>query len=171
MDQAQQPKPDTCTADKHRSPWPTWHRLSRGIKDTLCCVNMAVLLLETALWLKAGSFAKGRWWYQATNSVQNLVLHNTWPLALRLWGNGVLWHSLRHYLGQVQGVSLGFSIEPDSRASSSVACKTTAITSTSTLHSPALSEGSIISESSRSVFEHHLSFKHWGGQGKYPHFP
>lgn len=34
----------------------------------------------------------------------------------------VLWCSLGHYFGQVQGVTLGLSIEPDSRASSSVAC-------------------------------------------------
>lgn len=43
-------------------------------------------------------------------------------LATGLWGNMVSWCSRRHYFGQVPGVSLGFSIEPDSRARSSIAC-------------------------------------------------
>jgi len=46
---------------------------------------MAVLLLETAVRLKAGSFAKDRWWYQAENPIQNLVLHMPDPLH---WGCG-----------------------------------------------------------------------------------
>lgn len=41
--------------------------------------------------------------------------------ALRLWGNMVLWCSRRHHFGQVQGVSSGFSMKPDSRASGSIA--------------------------------------------------
>lgn len=56
MDQTLQP---TLAWHKHRPPSPTWHRLSMG-KDTLCWVNVSVMLLEIALHLKAGSFIDGR---------------------------------------------------------------------------------------------------------------
>lgn len=51
------------------------------------------------------------------NPVQNLMLHMP-PSSTEAV---VLWCSLRHHFGQVQGVSSGFSMKPDSRASGSIA--------------------------------------------------
>lgn len=171
MNQAQQP---TLAWHKHRPASPTWHRLSRG-KDTLRCVNMAVLLLQTALHLKARSFAEGTQWYQAKNPVQNLMLHmpessteavgerTTMVLAPPLWSRPRCQAGLQYHTREQSQWQLRVWAED---------CKTTATTSASTLHSPVLlSEGCVSSESSRAAFESCPSCKHWGAQGEYPQLP
>lgn len=168
------PAANTCTADKHRPPSPTWHRLSKG-KDTLCCVNMAVLLLEMALCLKTCPFAKGKWWCQAETLSRTWCYTSLTPHTEAVGERGtvvlaqtLLWSSPRCQLG------LQYRTQQQSQRQRNMLakdCETTATTNASTRFSPALSEGSVSSESSRSVFEHCLSSKHWGAQRKYPQLP
>lgn len=79
---------------------------------TLCCVKVAVLLLETALYPKPGS--------STVSDTKPKILSRTrcytcLTPAWRLWGNMVP-RCLLHHFGQDQGVSLGFGVKHDSRA-------------------------------------------------------
>lgn len=108
MDQVQQP---TLANGTNTSPHHLPGTGDPGAK-TLCCVKVAVLLLETALYPKPGSFAASD---TKPKILSRTRCYTCLTPAMRLWGNMVPC-CLLHHFGQDQDISLGFSIKHDSRA-------------------------------------------------------